>query len=140
VKGRNASAMVGASCKLAMIATEQSGIIWRDYGRGLEATRECCRCGACCASAICKRGMERLAWHESEKNQRCHFLAFESDGSASCGLFERAGDTSDNRRAFGIGAGCCFAARVRDVGGAWHSFATLPDAVKMELAKRMMAQ
>ena len=63
-------------------------------------------------------------------------LALES-GVATCGLFAAQPDTAKTRKAFGVGAGCCFLARVRDATGGWHRFATLPDEIKKKLATRM---
>lgn len=66
---------------------------------------KCARCGLCCLAKTCSLGVQ---FYALTPGQQCPALRFEA-GVAVCGL---VADHPSAAPAFGIGAGCCMAARV----------------------------
>lgn len=104
-----------------------------------EFVPECCRCGMCCLSkpcpiAVMEYGQGAAAVFGPE---RCRGLSFDVEGRALCALLGPDPDYA-KRKAFGVNSGCCIKARAVDRFGGVHNFASLPDRVKVALAKQQV--
>jgi len=98
----------------------------------------CNSCGYCCLIQVCPIGLSIFG---GEKYRPCPALEWQGTQSR-CGVVEKAKGTPHEemvKQAFGIDTGCCIKARVRDVHGNMHDFASLPDEVKISLTQRYKA-
>ena len=88
---------------------------------------ECCRCGFCCTSEVCRVAL--LVGLPLERP--CVALSYDADGRSVCGLFV---DHPEWKEVLGIGKGCCIKARAIR-GAVEYDFASLPPDIKQSVGK-----
>jgi hypothetical protein len=86
----------------------------------------------CCQSAVCPAGQVYYGVHPYGSKRTCPGLSFDLEGMAHCAIAEYGNE--NQKKALGIGQGCCIKARAL-AKGVTYDFAMLPPHIKRGLAQ-----